>query len=86
VTPDFDQELYFEKLGMLPRIDCRQKKEFMAYSQSENIRPGSDGPSTLNDKKICSTFFARFFVPKAAKNPCLLFLSFLFSLLSNSVQ
>jgi hypothetical protein len=51
VTPDFDQELYFEKLGMLPRIDCRQKKEFMAYSQSENIRPGSDGPSTLNDKK-----------------------------------
>lgn len=51
MTPDFDQELYFEKLGMLPRIDCRQKKEFMAYSQSENIRPGSDGPSTLNDKK-----------------------------------
>ena len=51
VTPDFDQELYFEKLGMLPRIDCRQKKEFMAYSQSENIRPGADGPSTVNDKK-----------------------------------
>ena len=39
----------------------------MAYSQSENIRPGSDGPSTSNDKKNLQYIFCSLLCPKSSK-------------------